>query len=82
MRTLLKLLTSLVVAFLTLIMFLVFLFIYNRGFSKGVDQRTIELCKWYARQDHSGEIGKERLEKMGHLWTNFNWFESCMENNK
>lgn len=54
---------------------------FRAGRSVGVDERTKELCLWYAKQDHNGEIGKERLEKMGYIWTDFNWYESCLINN-
>ena len=63
-----------------LLAFVAFLTMYSFGYHKGVDDQTRQLCKLYAQQDHSGEIGKERLEKMGYLWQDFNYYESCLKN--
>lgn len=47
-----------------------------------VDEQTKTLCRWYASQNHDGEIGEERMEKMGWRWVNFDWYDSCIKNNK
>lgn len=66
----------------SILMILIFCVIwYSVGYKQGVaDEQTKALCRLYASQDHSGEIGKERLEKMGYLWKDFNWEKSCLEN--
>lgn len=72
--------------FLLSIIMLIFLgfltyFVYNLNSRVNiVDDRTKELCRWYAAQDHRGEIGEERFEKMNYLWDDFDWYESCIQN--
>lgn len=51
---------------------------YIAGRESGIDRRTIELCKEWARSDHRKTIGYERYEKMNHLWEGFDWYESCI----
>lgn len=65
---------------LWILLFGAFYAFYKEGYNKGVDDQTRQLCKLYAQQDHSGEIGKERLEKMGYLWKDFDYYESCLKN--
>lgn len=66
----------------SILMTLIFCVIwYSLGYRQGAaDEQTKALCRLYASQDHGGEIGKERLEKMGYLWQNFDYYSSCLKN--
>lgn len=71
--------TKIILIIIAVSLFLIWTAIVKIGVNQtDVDERTKELCQWYAKQDHSGEIGKERFEKMGYLWTDFDWYGSCI----
>lgn len=44
------------------------------------NRQQVELCIQYAKGHPETAINKERWEKMGYLWKDFDWFESCMKN--
>jgi hypothetical protein len=43
------------------------------------DNRTEELCRWYASKDHRGEVTPERYEKMKDIIINYDWYTSCID---
>jgi len=54
------------------------IFLFKTNFNKDLDEQTKLLCRWYASIDHRKEITDERYEKMSHLWTDFDWYKSCI----
>lgn len=61
------------------ILVIIYIFVlFNIKYSTGLDEQTKSLCRWYASIDHRKEITDERYEKMSYLWTDFDWYKSCI----
>lgn len=43
-----------------------------------VDDRTKELCRWYADLDHEKEFAPERWETHKEMIINYDWYTSCI----
>lgn len=75
-------LTFLCVCFLVALTLAIF-FEVSRNNTFDVDKRTEELCREWAKADHSGAVPRERYEWLGgkEYFDSYDWYGSCMLNN-
>lgn len=52
--------------------------IYNHPELRIVDQRTKDLCRYYANLDHEKELAPDRWKAYGDEFKRFDWYTSCV----
>lgn len=52
--------------------------VYHHPEMRVVDQRTKELCRYYANLDHEKELAPDRWKAYGDEFKRFDWYTSCV----